>query len=141
MDGWIDADYSTLHWATHLCHWVRHPCCSCSSGASSSPLSILLSSWALSSPGGATAVAADDDDDDDDQSDVAPGRATGTIDPETGLEIVVPSFDAPLDKKGRPLLACTWPPCARYARPNSKYCSRNCSNKNARARYARRKDG
>lgn len=92
-------------------------------------------------PAKAPAPADDDDDDDDDQSDVAPGRATGTIDPETGLEIVVPSFDAPLDKKGRPLLACTWPPCARYARPNSKYCSRNCSNKNARARYARRKDG
>ncbi len=66
------------------------------------------------------------------------GRATGQTDPETGLEITVPVKPAPLDKKGRPLQACHWPPCARYARANSKYCSRNCSNKNARARYARR---
>lgn len=66
------------------------------------------------------------------------GRATGETDPETGLEITVPVKPAPLDKKGRPLQPCHWPPCARYARANSKYCSRNCSNKNARARYARR---
>lgn len=66
------------------------------------------------------------------------GRATGQTDPETGLEIIVPAKPPPLDKKGRPLQACHWPPCARYARANSKYCSRNCSNKNARARYARR---
>lgn len=66
------------------------------------------------------------------------GRNTGEIDPETGLEIVVPLEPAPLNKKGKPLQPCAWPPCARYARANSKYCSRNCSNKNARARYARR---
>ena len=66
------------------------------------------------------------------------GRATGETDPETGLEITVPLKPAPLDKKGRPLQPCHWPPCPRYARANSKYCSRNCSNKNARARYARR---
>jgi hypothetical protein len=34
---------------------------------------------------------------------------------------------------------CIWHPCQNAARPNSKYCSRNCSNKNARARHAVRK--
>jgi hypothetical protein len=35
---------------------------------------------------------------------------------------------------------CAWPGCGKIARPNSKYCSRNCSNKNARARHSKRKD-
>jgi hypothetical protein len=34
---------------------------------------------------------------------------------------------------------CAWKNCEKVARPNSKYCSRNCSNKNARARHASRK--
>jgi hypothetical protein len=34
---------------------------------------------------------------------------------------------------------CAWKGCEKQARPNSKYCSRNCSNKNARARHAARK--
>lgn len=34
---------------------------------------------------------------------------------------------------------CAWPGCGKIARPRSKYCSRNCSNKNARARHAKRK--
>lgn len=34
---------------------------------------------------------------------------------------------------------CAWNGCGKPARPNSKYCSRNCSNKNARARHAARK--
>ena len=34
---------------------------------------------------------------------------------------------------------CAWKDCAKAARPRSKYCSRNCSNKNARARHAARK--
>ena len=33
---------------------------------------------------------------------------------------------------------CTWPGCDKVARPNSKYCSRACSNKNARARHKAR---
>jgi len=33
---------------------------------------------------------------------------------------------------------CTWPGCDKPARPNSKYCSRACSNKNARARHKAR---
>lgn len=63
----------------------------------------------------------------------------GEPDPVTGLIWAFPTEPAPLDKKGRPSDPCYWPPCDKYARPNSKYCSRNCSNKNARARYAKRK--
>ena len=33
---------------------------------------------------------------------------------------------------------CAWDPCSEPSRPNSKYCSRNCSNKNARARHKAR---
>jgi len=33
---------------------------------------------------------------------------------------------------------CTWHECDKPARPRSKYCSRNCSNKNARWRHAQR---
>lgn len=34
---------------------------------------------------------------------------------------------------------CNWEPCHKIARPGSKYCSRACSNKNARSRYKQRK--
>ena len=34
---------------------------------------------------------------------------------------------------------CAWVDCQNLARPRSKYCSRNCSNKNARARHKARK--
>ena len=30
---------------------------------------------------------------------------------------------------------CSWPGCGKIARKNSKYCSRACSNKNARHRH------
>ena len=33
---------------------------------------------------------------------------------------------------------CAWDPCNKRRRANSKYCSRNCSNKNARARHKAR---
>ncbi|MED5373191.1 MAG: hypothetical protein VX899_19390 [Myxococcota bacterium] len=33
---------------------------------------------------------------------------------------------------------CAWESCRKGRRPRSKYCSRNCSNKNARARHAKR---
>ena len=36
---------------------------------------------------------------------------------------------------------CAWKECDKAARPRSKYCSRNCSNKNARARYSKRSNG
>ena len=55
----------------------------------------------------------------------------GEIDPVTGLTFIFPSEPPPLDSRGRPLKPCVWPPCEKYARPRSKYCSRNCSNKNA----------
>lgn len=34
---------------------------------------------------------------------------------------------------------CAWTGCANHATPTSKYCSRTCSNNNARARYAARR--
>jgi hypothetical protein len=36
--------------------------------------------------------------------------------------------------------ACGWKDCVNPPRQNSKYCSRDCSNKNARHRYKRRKN-
>ncbi len=33
---------------------------------------------------------------------------------------------------------CAWRECEQIARPRSKYCSRNCSNKNARSRHKAR---
>jgi len=33
---------------------------------------------------------------------------------------------------------CAWQECEQIARPRSKYCSRNCSNKNARSRHKAR---
>ena len=33
---------------------------------------------------------------------------------------------------------CSWRECEKIARPRSKYCSRNCSNKNARSRHKAR---
>ncbi len=36
---------------------------------------------------------------------------------------------------------CAWPGCAKPARKNSKYCSRACSNKNARHRHKLRAKG
>ena len=36
---------------------------------------------------------------------------------------------------------CALPGCENPARPRSKYCSRACSNRNARARYAARRAG
>jgi hypothetical protein len=62
----------------------------------------------------------------------------GDVDPTTGLTFIFPPEPPPLDSRGRPLKPCVWPPCDKYARPRSKYCSRNCSNKNARARYSKR---
>ena len=43
---------------------------------------------------------------------------------------------------GTPLLAaCAWKDCDDPTRPKSIYCSRNCSNKNARARHKARLGG
>jgi hypothetical protein len=38
-----------------------------------------------------------------------------------------------------PLSVCAWHECDQHRRVNSIYCSRNCSNKNARARHASRR--
>jgi len=54
-----------------------------------------------------------------------------------------PPVAAPVE--GAPLKLCAWHRCTKgpdgtrmVARPNSKYCSRDCSNKNARWRYTQR---
>ena len=60
----------------------------------------------------------------------APGGAT---DGEDG-ELLPPG--TPPDKAAH---LCGWGPCVNDARPKSKYCSRGCSNKNARWRHKRRK--
>ena len=40
----------------------------------------------------------------------------------------------------KPVLpGCEWHSCSKPARAGSKYCSRECSNRNARARYRARK--
>ena len=36
---------------------------------------------------------------------------------------------------------CAWHECQEPCRANSMYCSRNCSNKNARARHRARQEG
>ena len=41
--------------------------------------------------------------------------------------------------KATPSLMCAWRECENETRPKSKYCSRDCSNKNARWRYKSRK--
>lgn len=45
----------------------------------------------------------------------------------------------PPDRKSEDL--CVWPPCEKARRKKSKYCSRECSNKNARWRHKMRKKG
>jgi hypothetical protein len=57
----------------------------------------------------------------------------------TSAESVVANSDEwlPNDHPER----CTWHQCNKRHRPNSKYCSRNCSNKNARHRHKARRHG
>ena len=53
-----------------------------------------------------------------------------------------PTADAVRTPAASAELKCVWPGCDKPRRPNSKYCSRACSNKNARARHkARQKKG
>lgn len=40
------------------------------------------------------------------------------------------------EERRRKELECAWMHCTNPRRPNSKYCSRECSNKNARHRHA-----
>ena len=39
-------------------------------------------------------------------------------------------------EEAAPQKRCAWKTCSEPARPRSKYCSRTCSNRNARARYS-----
>jgi hypothetical protein len=52
----------------------------------------------------------------------------------------VSADDKASDSNGKEMPQCAWRNCEKTARPRSKYCSRNCSNKNARSRYSRRND-
>lgn len=45
-----------------------------------------------------------------------------------------PSFTSVAESKSV-RAKCSWHECVKTAAPNSKYCSRNCSNKNARSRH------
>lgn len=47
-----------------------------------------------------------------------------------------PVEEAPPDPP--PATTCAWTDCENPPRANSKYCSRNCSNKSARWRHAQR---
>ena len=62
-------------------------------------------------------------------------------------EIMDVVFDLPIKtEKAKEVLAvardifyCDWDGCRNLPRDRSKYCSRDCSNKNARKRYSERK--
>ncbi len=41
--------------------------------------------------------------------------------------------------QAKDIFYCAWDGCVNPPRTNSKYCSRDCSNKNARKRYSERK--
>lgn len=60
------------------------------------------------------------------EAEAVPARASGTRN-ETVADL------------GEDVEICAWHPCEKVARPGSKYCSRACSNKNARWRYKQRK--
>ena len=69
----------------------------------------------------------------------------GNAAPETGPPPAPPkSTPKPSAKAAKAPVAsgsttiCAWHDCNEAARPRSKYCSRNCSNKNARARHKNR---
>ena len=70
-------------------------------------------------------------------------RAYGDIEIQ---KILLPQIEAAKEKQlKRVQRLCSWKDCnkdngsRRKARTNSKYCSRDCSNKNARYRYLERK--
>ena len=52
--------------------------------------------------------------------------------PKRAVRVVIPTHIQPVEE------VCSWDGCDQLARPRSKYCSRNCSNKNARARHNNR---
>ena len=57
------------------------------------------------------------------------------------------ALDAEIERQAREVerqsvvvsVHCSWDPCSKMRRKSSKYCSRDCSNKNARARHAARR--
>lgn len=58
----------------------------------------------------------------------------------TSVSKAAKSAKAAPAKDGVELANCAWVECEKPSRSNSKYCSRECSNKNARARHRQRKN-
>ncbi len=54
------------------------------------------------------------------------------------VEAQPPSEPAAAPVPAAGVTICAWHECSNTARPRSKYCSRNCSNKNARWRHSKR---
>lgn len=77
------------------------------------------------------AVSGDDDDLDDDP-------LTDEEDDDDGHDEASGSSESEASVDGE---GCQWHGCTKTVRPGSKYCSRACSNKNARSRYKQRKGG
>ena len=69
-------------------------------------------------------------DDDSGELDVPSGEA-----PSASRASKVDLDDEPIILDANGVQLCAWKDCGKPARPNSKYCSRNCSNKNARWRH------
>jgi hypothetical protein len=84
----------------------------------------------------------DDHDDHDDLHDDDLPAATPASAPAPAAA-AAPSADAQTasTSSASGALRCAWHECHELARPNSKYCSRECSNKNARQRHRARKHG
>jgi hypothetical protein len=62
-----------------------------------------------------------------------PPKAKPKAKPKT-VKKIKPSFTS-VSETGKVRSKCAWRECVKTAAVNSKYCSRNCSNKNARARH------
>lgn len=81
---------------------------------------------------------ADEGEDEPDQDDLAHAVAAETQQ-EAEPPPAAPAADATEEAEEGDSDSCGWAGCTNPPRPNSKYCSRDCSNKNARLRYKKRK--
>ena len=71
---------------------------------------------------------------------VGVAAASQSTEPETPLDSKDRDQAEEAESTDSSMPQCAWRDCNKTARPRSKYCSRNCSNKNARSRYSRRND-
>jgi hypothetical protein len=70
----------------------------------------------------------------------APRPAVSVATSSPGPEEVWPDQTPQEERAQTDASSCEWHICHNPPRPNSKYCSRDCSNKNARLRYKKRKN-